>query len=154
MIASARTSLLRHRFPKAGGFAAAAMAISSALALSGCMSVTTAAPPLVVCGTTLSRSAAGPVLLDVSHGERVSSRTIGGLLFLKVSDDCDHGATVRWTPATAATRMFAARTADGRLAAVILKPNADSFTITLVRNSRRTEVEVDLSPVPTPTTTG
>jgi hypothetical protein len=115
--------------------------------------MTTAAPPTVVCGTTLSRSAAGPVLSDVSHGGRVKFVTIGGELFLKVSDDCDRGVTVTWSPRTAATELLVARTSDGRRAAVVLQPNVNLFEITLSRPGGRTfHVTVDLpadqSPAP------
>lgn len=135
--------------------AAAVLAASIVAALSGCGTVTTAAPPLVVCGTTLSRSAAGAVLLDVARGGRVGTRTIGGLLFLKVSDDCDRGATIRWTPAAAATRLAEARSADGLPAAVVLRPNEDRFTITLDNESGRSVVEVDLAPeTPAPSPSG
>ena len=66
--------------------------------LSGCDTMpSSGAPPTVVCGTTLSKSAAGAVLSDVSRGGRVRFTTIGGNLYLKVSDDCDHGANTEET---------------------------------------------------------
>ncbi|QNE34624.1 hypothetical protein [Leifsonia shinshuensis] len=93
------------------------------------------------------------MLWDVSQHRIVDSRTIGGLLFLKVSDDCDRGATVQWTPADAATQLREVRASDGRPAAVILRPNHDRFTITIVGDTGRTTVKVDLppeTPIPTP----
>jgi hypothetical protein len=123
--------------------------------LSGCDTLpTSAAPPTVVCGTTLSKSAAGPFLQDVSRGGRVKFATIGGELFLQVSDDCDHGAIVTWRPHAAATELLNARAADGRKAAVVLRPNIKMFTITVSKPDGPTlQVTVDLpadrSPEPT-----
>jgi hypothetical protein len=120
--------------------------------LSGCDTTgSSGAPPLVVCGTTLSRSAAGPILDDVSSGGRVKEQTIGGWLFLKVSSDCDHGATVSWSPNGAAKLLATAPANDGRAAAVVLRPNETRFTITLQEGKRKTEVMVNLPPRPTPT---
>lgn len=120
--------------------------------LSGCDTTgSSGAPPLVVCGTTLSRSAAGPVLDDVASGGRVESLSVGGWMFLKVSRDCDHGATVTWSPNAAANLLGTARASDGRAAAVVLRPNENRFTITLQEGKRKTQVVVDLPPRPTPT---
>ena len=100
--------------------AATASASALLLGVTGCETTTTAAPPLVICGTTLSNSAEG---------------------------------TVQWTPADAATQLREVRASDGRSAAVILRPNHDRFTITIVGDTGRTTVKVDLppeTPIPTP----
>ena len=120
--------------------------------LSGCDTLpSSAAPPTVVCRTTLSRSAAGAYVQDVSRGGRVKSATIGGELFLQVTDDCDHGATVTWSPRTAATDLLEAKAADGRRAAVVLRPNTNAFTITLSKPGGPTlHVTVDLPAIQSP----
>jgi hypothetical protein len=93
----------------------------------GCGSAvaTTAAPPIVVCGTTLSTSAAGPVMPDIANGREIAAVTLpslGGLVFVKVSDDCQSGADVSLTPSDAFEIVKSARASDGRYAAVVLKP--------------------------------
>jgi hypothetical protein len=112
----------------------------AATVLSGCapaVTVSSAAPPTVVCGTTLSRSAAGAVVEDATRDHAVITEpTVGGLLYIRVSDDCAHGARVTWTPATAATLVKQARAKDGLPAAVVLRPATPTaaFTLSAERN--------------------
>jgi hypothetical protein len=113
----------------------------SAAALAGCGTGQTGAsnadPPTVVCGTTLSDSAAGPVLIDaVHHHTAITEPSVGGLIFVQVSDDCAHGARVTWAPAQAASLVKRAPARDGLDAAVVLRPAVltATFTVSARRN--------------------
>jgi hypothetical protein len=103
--------------------------------LSGCgpgATVSSAAPPTVVCGTTLSRSAAGPVVVDATRDHAVVTElTVGEVLYVRVSDDCAHGARVTWDPRKAATLVKEARAKDGLPAAVVLRPATPTAAFTL-----------------------
>jgi hypothetical protein len=94
-----------------------ASVVSLVLLLTGCGGMTTAAPPLTVCGQTISRLPAGAVLQDVSRGGTVTQGSAGGYIYLRVSESCDNGVTVRWEPTTSAQKIGVAKAADGRLAA-------------------------------------
>jgi hypothetical protein len=85
--------------------------------------ISNAAPPVVICGTTLSSAASGAVVQDATRDHReITSVTVGGYLFIKVSDDCQRGATVNWTPSAGATLVKQALARDGRPVAVVLQP--------------------------------
>ncbi|HEX4670735.1 MAG TPA: hypothetical protein VH279_00635 [Solirubrobacteraceae bacterium] len=91
-----------------------------------------AAPPTVVCDTTLNDSAAGAVIVDATHDHGpVVSPTIQGLLYFKVSDLCSRGTRVTWTPAKAATLVKRAASKDGLDAAVVLRPMSRTAHFTL-----------------------
>ncbi len=84
-----------------------------------------AAPPLVVCGMTLSHSASGAVLYNVGGGAHfgvVTAPSAGGLIFIQVSDSCQSGADVAITPPDAFEVVNSVRASDGRYAAIVLKP--------------------------------
>lgn len=86
-----------------------------------------------VCGTPLITSVSAPSVLDVtglSGPSTIRNVTVGGIALL-LTDDCSHGASVTFAPAAAAAIQRSAKTADGRLAAVALMPNATEFTITV-----------------------
>ena len=123
------------------------------LFLTGCSGVTTAAPPLVVCGQTISKLPAGAILQDVSKGGTVTHGSAGGYIYLLVSESCDNGVAVRWEPTTAAQKITVAKTSDGRLAAVVLQPLRTTFTVLLYpRDSGHpVRVKVDLPPAPSTT---
>ena len=105
--------------------------------LAGCSSigrVSSAAPPTVVCGTTLSHSAAGPVMEDASSGPiTINSVTVGGDIYLKLTSDCETGAEVAILPASGAAIVKQARTRDGALAAIVLHPVAKRFSVQVKR---------------------
>lgn len=55
--------------------------------------VSNAAPPTVICGTTLSHSAAGAVVSNATAGDvTVTSVTVGDLIFLHLASGCHTGA--------------------------------------------------------------
>jgi hypothetical protein len=106
------------------------------VALAGCgagqTGLSSGAPPTVVCGTTLNDSAAGAVVIDAVHDHTtITGPSVGGLVFVRVSDDCSHGARVTWAPAQAASLVKQARTRDGLDAAVVLRPATLTATFTV-----------------------
>jgi hypothetical protein len=102
-------------------------------ACAGCSSsdgASSGAPPLVVCGTTLSRSAAGAVMQDASSGPlTINHVTAGGDIYLKLSPHCDAGARVTILPSTAASVVREARTTDAGVAAIVLHPRVTLFNV-------------------------
>lgn len=91
-----------------------------------------AAPPTVVCGTTLNDTPAGAVVTDATRQHAtITAPSVRGLLFIRVSTDCTHGARVTWNPAAAAALVEDARTTDGLDAAVVLQPATPSAALTL-----------------------
>lgn len=94
-----------------------------------------AAPPLVVCGTTLSDSAAGPALFDAtSQRLRVPVADAGNQVYLKVASTCARGAAIELEPADAASIVAHADARDGQPAAVVI---SISKTETVVVSGRR-----------------
>lgn len=138
---------MRVRLPSRmlSGAMTAAATLAIPLVLSGCAGISHGGPPLVVCGTTLSRSAGTPVLVDVSKGGLVTFGSLGGDIFLKVSAGCSNGAVVSWEPASAASRVAEARADDGQAAAIVLHPNDPRFTIDLSHGTQTIEIPVDLT---------
>ena len=115
----------------------------AALALCSCgaSESSSAAPPTVICGTTLSHEGAGPVVTDAtgSHMDAViRKQTVGGL-FIIVASGCDHGAQVTWTPKGDATLVKSANAKDGLPVAVVLRPTKrhDDFTVIGTQDGQR-----------------
>jgi hypothetical protein len=110
-----------------------------------------AAPPWVVCDTTLAASAAGAVVTDVTMPARtlrVSYETVGGIALL-TSRDCDHGATLSIDPSEAALVTKSAPTNDGKIAGATISPRRAQFTITVRHpDGTATVVKVDLARPP------
>lgn len=113
---------------------AAAMAL---LAACGAEGPSSAAPPLVICGTTMSSTAAGAVLYDAttdpplivarsagdvlrSAGDVLVSASSLGVVFLRLANGCSRGVTLSIEPASAATIAREARADDGLTVAVAL----------------------------------
>jgi hypothetical protein len=100
------------------------VALLACLPLAGCVTrVSNAAPPTVICGTTLSSSAAGPVVYDLRGGDQTEIRmtTVGGVIFLRLTG-CGRGADVTIVPPTAAEIVDVASARDGKPAAIVLRP--------------------------------
>lgn len=122
-----------------GAVAGAVAGLAALLSACSRPSVTTAAPPTVVCGTVLSDSAAGWVLADATrHLPTITMWTGYGVLMFRVARGCDKGAHVSWAPASAAHLVKAAYAKDGGMAAVILKPNVPNaaFHLTATQNGK------------------
>lgn len=86
--------------------------------------VSSAAPPLDICGSTLNSSAEGAVIYDISEGQQVvvSELSAGNLLYFKVSASCQSGSEVALSPPDSYSVVGSARAVDMRYAAVVLKP--------------------------------
>ena len=96
----------------------------------------TKAPPTVICGTTLSDSAAGAYVQDASSGAAtVSHVSVGGDIYLKLSANCHTGASVTIAPSSAASVVAQARADDGATAAIVLHPRITKFDIQVHRPS-------------------
>lgn len=85
-----------------------------------------AAPPLVVCGTVVSTSAAGPVVYDIVERRypTVTELTVGGFVYVQVSDSCAEGADVNIAPSSAFTVVRVVKASDGRDELVVLAPGS------------------------------
>jgi hypothetical protein len=125
--------------------ASAALAMASCLSMGACSHAghihgSSAAPPLVYCGATLSDAPAGAVMVIVkAPQQKVTEATTGGDIYLRVSSDCDHGATVI-LPRGAGAIVKEALTKDRRPAAVVIQPSQDDFTVTVTGNDGTTRV--------------
>lgn len=93
------------------------------------------APPTVICGHTISTSAAGPVVTDATQPGQitVTNETVGGI-FLLLTRSCTAGAVVSTTPPTAMQTAAAAPARDGRAAAVVLRPVSTSADVVIRRD--------------------
>lgn len=114
------------------------------LGLAACASApSSAAPPLVVCGQTLNDTPAGAVLTDATVAGRVDGRlTSRNAVFIRVSNDCNRGAQVTFTPADKVTTIARATAKDGQLVAIgvtspvaatgrVVHPDGSVSTITI-----------------------
>lgn len=97
------------------------------------------AGPTVVCGTVLAERAAAPVVFDATHHLPIIKHlTVGDVLIFRVARGCNQGAQVGWAPSSAARPVKAAYAADGKTAAVALKPRRPRVAFHLIgtRNGR------------------
>ncbi|MHB1987236.1 MAG: hypothetical protein ACYCSF_04505 [Acidimicrobiales bacterium] len=100
--------------------------------------VSTAAPRLVVCGVTLSDSAAGVVMYEITnksfhHKHPVNAPSIGGMVYVRVAPGCDRGSDVTITPADAFRANVAVRALDHRPVVVVLTPLRPVSTLVVAR---------------------
>jgi hypothetical protein len=87
----------------------------------------------VVCGTELSDSAAGAIVLDATRPLPVIKYlTIGGGLIFLVARGCNQGTRVTWVPRSAAHLVKAAYAKDGQMAAVVLQPDGPGAAFRLI----------------------
>jgi hypothetical protein len=106
-----------------------ALASLGVLVLTSCTDAakSSAAPPTKVCGVTMSSSAAGAVLEDVSRGDvDLPGVSVGGNIYLRVAQGCRHGAVVTWTPPDGARLVLDVKSQDGHSTAVVLKPRGST----------------------------
>jgi hypothetical protein len=92
------------------------------------------APPTVVCGQTIAGGAAGSGVTDATRqgAITVTGLTVAGVV-LQVSNSCSTGATVHITPANAMRVGAEARAKDGKLAAMVLVPQAKTADVAITR---------------------
>lgn len=106
--------------------------------------MTSAAPPTTVCGQVLGRGDAGAVVIDTSRAQEITGVSPGGDIYLRVARGCARGAEVRWVPTAAARKVVAARAADGRLAAIGIRPLQPRFTVDVLEPGRVEPIRVDV----------
>ena len=110
------------------------------LALIVITSCSSNAPPLIVCGTTLWRGASGAVTTDATKAQAsVLSVSSGDAIYLRLSNNCQHGATLTLKP-NQAQILTRARSTDGRLAAVAIHPLVSDFEVNAQRTGGTTTV--------------
>lgn len=104
-----------------------------------------AAPPLVVCGTTLWAGAAGAPIADLStRSFTFTALSPPGRIYLRVAHGCVRGAEVRFPPGAAVVAKRAA--ARVGLAAIALVPRRSRFDVTVVHpDGTRTVARVRLA---------
>jgi len=121
---------------------AAVVTMSTGAGVTACANqpqVSIDAGPTVVCGTVLADSAAAPVVFDATHHlPTIKHLTVGDVLMFRVARGCNQGARVSWAPSSAARLVKAAYAADGKTAAVVLKPRRPrvAFRLLGTRNGR------------------
>lgn len=122
--------------------AAVAVLVASAAGCQGTgVQYSSAAPPLV-CGKTLSASAAGAVTNDGTAVPRptIQALAVDRVLYLRVAKGCQMGADVQWLPRASAVLVDEAKAEDGRAVMVVLRPTA-AHTSSSVRGTQG-EIEV------------
>ena len=150
--------------PRAGRIRFAAVVLQVAvLLLSGCASHggvnSSSGGPLIVCGTTLSVTAAAPVLYGATGSGTLTVRgTSSNHIFVQTSKTCETGASLAIVPSAGATPIKVVHATDGHVAAVVLTPLQADFQIIVSHpDGSRFTVKVDLqgfepaSPTPTHT---
>jgi hypothetical protein len=127
----------------------AVVAVLAALLVSGCTRrsderlKSSAAAPLIVCGTPLETTAGGAVLSDASMSSfttTIRGQSANGI-FLETAKGCTAGASITVVPATAAKQAKVAHTSDGRLAAVVLTRFAARRVTECCEHRRRSPVD-------------
>ncbi len=108
--------------------------------------VSTAAPPTVVCGVTLSRAASGVTLYDITaagfkRGLIVTAPTPGGGVFVQVAESCDHGSKVTIT-SVGVLRVIRAVWAADRLPIVLVLEALCPASVTLAARQQGRVVDV------------
>jgi hypothetical protein len=105
-----------------------------------------AAPPWVVCGTTLWNAPSGAAVVDATGSHvTVTAPSAGGYVFLKLGSGCEHGAEFTVVPSSSASVVAEATAADHAVAAVVLRPAVASFDVRVRRfNGRSDAIDIRL----------
>jgi hypothetical protein len=112
-----------------------ALVVVSVATLTSCAASSSSAlhrEPVMVCGTNLGADFGGGGF-DISRKPRSDLQLRAGkVLYLYVSNTCDHGATVTWIPTAAAHLVKQASAHDGAVAGLALQATkpGQSFTVT------------------------
>jgi hypothetical protein len=111
----------------------------TALAAASCASSTSSAGPpsaTSVCGTNLGQNWGGGMTdIAAANPPRFADAGANGEVFLRVSDSCQHGAQVTWSPHIDSEILKVAKASDGLPVVVVLSSPDDahdSFTVTAV----------------------
>jgi hypothetical protein len=124
------------------------------LGLAGC-GATSAAPPTVICGQVLSRSAAGIEVYTIwgrgAHGV-VRYPTVGNVVYLQVARGCSTGSEVQIRPAGLLRVVKSVRARDGHLVLVVVAQVRPGLaTITATRTGHTVgRIQIELLPELTP----
>ena len=127
------------------------------MGLAGC-GATSAAPPTVICGHVLSRSAAGIGVYTIwGRGARgvVRYPTVGNVVYVQVAKSCATGSAVLISPAGVLQVVKSVRARDGQLVAVVVAQVRPGLaTITATRDGHTVGIiQIELlpeSPPPSP----
>ena len=106
-----------------------AMSVVAALTLAACTSdgFSHGASPTIVCGVTLNKGELGAVFYDIAakgfnRRSVVSAPTVGGRVFVQVSDVCNQGSQVSITPVDAFRVIRTVWATDHLPVALVLQP--------------------------------
>jgi|GEM_PF-7015986 len=126
----------------------AAAVLALGVGMSACATsnvVSTAPPPIQVCGHNLQIGESGLPLLSAHSGQTVRANVRGVLaIVIKFNTGCQSGAQVTVSPRDAIHVLAVARAGDGRPAAetISLRPEFKSANITVHSLNHRSEVFV------------
>ena len=107
----------------------------ASIGLAGC-GATSAAPPTIICGHVLSRSAAGIGVYPIwGRGARgvVRYPSVGNVVYVQVAMSCSAGSEVRISPSGLLRVVRSVRAKDGHLALVVVaqvRPGLATITAT------------------------
>lgn len=89
-----------------------------------------------VCGKSLGTGAQVPVGHDATSGDRtVTLRSVGDEFWLRLTDSCSNGVTLRAQPPGAATLIKQIPASDGKPVVVELQANQPDFALLLSRGN-------------------
>jgi hypothetical protein len=99
-----------------------------------------------VCGKSLGTGAQVPVVHDATSGDRtVTLRSVGDEFWLRLTDSCSNGVTLRAQPPDAATLIKQIPASDGKPVVVELRANQPDFALLLSRpNGAHSTVRITL----------
>jgi hypothetical protein len=122
----------------------------ASLLVTGCSSQapgSSAAPPLVVCGTTLWSGPSGAVTADATASRvLITNASSGGEIFLRFTNECQDGVVLIVAPSQGKI-ITGAHSSDGRLAAAAIRPLVSTFEATAQhRDGTTTTISVRLQP--------
>ncbi len=126
----------------------------ASIGLAGC-GATSAAPPTIICGHVLSRSAAGIGVYTIwGRGARAVVRypTVGNVVYLQVARGCSTGSELQIAPAGLLRVVRSVRARDGHLALVVVaqvRPGLATITATHAGHAVG-RIEIELLPAPPP----
>jgi hypothetical protein len=128
------------------------LVVALAAAVSGCSASSAKSNPAVkLCGHTVDAKNAGAAIVHAERGGQLRVTGVGpaGTVFVTLSKDCAHGATVRYVPPQAVREVFSIPTTDGRLAGVVIGVLAKRTTVLIQHaDGSTTNIKFELSRVP------
>jgi len=142
--------------PPSGGSASTQPADSQSVAAEAPQPVTNASPPVVVCGQTLTRSAAGPSITDFTQpgsyelhgGVTAQPKVIPFPTLLQFTASCQTGVSVAVQPYRFLNILNVAHTEDHRVAAIALAGERVGLARVIVTraNGQKTIIMIHVNP--------